>query len=192
MGEGAWRLDLPPGANKTQVLAALKGAPRVHDVVVTDRHVMVTFDPDERPRGLEALIERAVPSRKKPREHVIRARYDGADLAAVARATGKTPDQVVTLHRSRVYTVEMIGFLPGFAYLGPLDPALLLPRRASPRPRVTPFSIGIAGGRTCVYPFASPGGWHLIGTAQGFPLFDEEKGATLALGDLVRFEHVRV
>jgi UPF0271 protein len=85
----------------------------------------------------------------------------------------------------------MIGFLPGFAYLTATDPPLPLPRRAVPRARVEPLSIGIAAGYTAVYPFASPGGWNLIARSLDFAPFDRELGARIALGDHVRFEAVR-
>jgi len=77
--------------------------------------------------------------------------------------------------------------LPGFAYLRALDPRLVLPRRATPRPRVPALSVAIAGPYTGLYPFASPGGWHLLGTAVGFAPFDAHTGAAMSLGDRVRF-----
>ena len=98
------------------------------------------------------------------------------------------PEEVVRRHLARTYEVQVVGFQPGFAYLGPLDPQIAKPRLASPRIRVPACSVGIAGGRTGIYPFASPGGWNLIGTAVGFTPFDPERGALLQLGDRVRFE----
>jgi 5-oxoprolinase (ATP-hydrolysing) subunit A len=86
------------------------------------------------------------------------------------------------------HVVRLLGFLPGFAYLGPVAPSLVLARRATPRPRVEAGAIGIAGGYTGVYPFASPGGWHLVAHAVDFAPFDLARGARLGLGDRVRFE----
>jgi UPF0271 protein len=114
-------------------------------------------------------------------------RYDGADLAEVASASGLSQAEVVAIHSGAEYEVSSVGFLPGFAYLRPLDPRLLLPRRATPRPRVPALSVAIAGPYTGIYPFASPGGWHLLGTAVGFAPFDARDGAVLSLGDRVRF-----
>ena len=94
---------------------------------------------------------------------------------------------MVALHAASTYVVATIGFLPGFAYLRGLDAHLVLPRRSSPRARVPALAVGIAGPYAGVYPFASPGGWHLLGTAVGFTPFDARRGATLALGDRVRF-----
>jgi KipI family sensor histidine kinase inhibitor len=84
-----------------------------------------------------------------------------------------------------------VGFAPGFAYLGELDPKLVLPRRAEPRPRVPAGAVAIGGAHTGVYPFATPGGWHLIGRTDAV-LFDSHRAAPalLRVGDRVRFEPV--
>jgi KipI family sensor histidine kinase inhibitor len=121
----------------------------------------------------------------------IPVRYDGADLTAVADATGLAPDEVVARHSAVEYLVYMMGFAPGFAYLGDLDPALQLPRRETPRTRVPRGSVAIAGLQTAVYPHETPGGWHLIGRTD-LPLFDLERDppALLRAGDRVRFEPV--
>lgn len=114
--------------------------------------------------------------------------YDGADLDEVAHATGLDVAEVVARHTAREYTVYALGFAPGFAYLGELDPALVLPRRATPRTRVPAGSVAIAGAQTAVYPSATPGGWHLIGTTS-LVMFDAQRDppALLAAGDRVRF-----
>jgi biotin-dependent carboxylase-like uncharacterized protein len=118
--------------------------------------------------------------------------YDGEDLGELARDIGHSVDEVIELHLAREYEVEVLGFLPGFAYLGELDPALQRPRRATPRKRVPAFSVGIAGRYTGVYPSASPGGWHLLGTAGAVRLFDPCSDAPVLLqpGDRVRFRRV--
>jgi KipI family sensor histidine kinase inhibitor len=120
------------------------------------------------------------------RQIEIRVVYDGPDLDEVARATQLALDDVVQLHAAATYVVDTIGFAPGFAYLTGLDERLVLPRRATPRPRVPGGSLAIADGLTAVYPFASPGGWHLIGHTVDVRMFDE-RGALLQLGDHVRF-----
>ena len=119
----------------------------------------------------------------------IPVRYDGEDLANVATRTGLTRDRMVELHSSREYHVYVIGFVPGFAYLGELDNALVLPRRAAPRKRVPAGSVAIAEAQTAVYPFSTPGGWHLIGTTSQ-PMFDAsaDEPAFLRVGDTVIFE----
>ena len=116
----------------------------------------------------------------------------GIDLADVASMHGLRPADVVELHAGREYTVLLLGFAPGFAYLGELAPELATPRRATPRERVPAGSVAIAGTQTAVYPFASPGGWHLIGRTDT-QLWDIglREPALLAAGDRVRFEPVR-
>src|SRR5262249_4689397 len=96
-------------------------------------------------------------------------------------------------HAAGEYTALLVGFLPGFAYLGELDAALDTPRRATPRPRVPAGSVAVAGRQTGVYPFASPGGWHLIGRTSEI-LFDPTaaRPALIEPGDRVRFARVEV
>lgn len=121
-------------------------------------------------------------------EHIIPVRYDGPDLEDVATRTGLSVPDIIEKHAGRVYTVYLIGFVPGWAYLGDLDPALELPRRDQPRTRVPAGSVAIAGRQTGVYPLDTPGGWHLIGrtsTTMFDPMADPP--ATLAAGDRVRF-----
>ncbi len=125
------------------------------------------------------------------REHVIRARYDGVDLPDVAAATGLSVEEIVERHGSRVYRVDILGFVPGFAYLSELDESLALPRREQPRPRVAAGSIAIAGLQTAIYPLDTPGGWHIIGSTDTV-MFDAARAepALLRPGDTVRFERV--
>jgi UPF0271 protein len=189
-GDAAWRAPLPEGANARAVLDALRALPRVVDAVVSERHALIAFHPKEPPEGVEAAINRALSAAAgagTALEHIVRVRYDGPDLADVAAAVGISSEDVVALHTNPTYIVAVMGFMPGFAYLRGLDARLLVPRRASPRPRIAPLSIGIAGPYTGVYPFASPGGWNLLGVAIGFVPFDARAGARLALGDRVHF-----
>jgi len=113
---------------------------------------------------------------------------DGPDLTDVAGRTGLTPAQVVELHASVVYRAYMLGFAPGFAYLGQVPAELELPRRTTPRQRVPQGSVAIAGRQTAVYPLATPGGWHLLGRTE-LRLWDVERDppALIAAGDSVRF-----
>ena len=123
------------------------------------------------------------------RLHVMSVRYDGEDLDEVARRTHLTTDEVIRIHGDREYRVYVIGFVPGFAYLGALDERLVLPRRDAPRKRVPAGSVAIAERQTGIYPSSTPGGWHLIGTT-GTKLFDatRDRPALLEVGDRVRFE----
>ncbi|RZK46379.1 MAG: 5-oxoprolinase subunit PxpB [Hymenobacter sp.] len=87
----------------------------------------------------------------------------GPDLAAVARHTGLTPAEVIVRHTAPTYLVHLLGFAPGFPYLGGLDARLATPRRAVPRPLVPAGAVGIAGAQTGIYSLPTPGGWQLIG-----------------------------
>lgn len=97
------------------------------------------------------------------RLHLIPVCYNGEDLEQLAYAKNLTVQQVIEIHTSVQYTIYMIGFLPGFPYLGGLDERLHLPRREVPRKSVPKGSVGIGGSQTGIYPIESPGGWHLIG-----------------------------
>lgn len=113
---------------------------------------------------------------------------DGPDLAEVARVCGLSEAEVVERHAAVEYVVYFLGFLPGFAYLGSLDPKLSVARRTQPRVVVPAGSVGITGSQTGVYPSRSPGGWQLIGRTTR-TIFDPERhpAALLKPGDRVRF-----
>jgi KipI family sensor histidine kinase inhibitor len=176
-------------------LAAEKLA-EVQDIVPAYLGVAVFYDSLHASYGdvaakLLAVCERATTSDAIPatiREHEIRVTYDGADLAHVSLSTGITIDEVVVRHSGRRYTVDLLGFVPGFAYLSELDPALQLPRRSQPRPRVPAGSVAIAAAQTAVYPLDTPGGWHIIGRTDTV-MFDPTRDppALLRAGDIVRF-----
>jgi KipI family sensor histidine kinase inhibitor len=117
----------------------------------------------------------------------------GPDLAAVADHAGLSRNDVIARHAAAEYTVAMLGFAPGFPYLLGLDPALQVPRRATPRTRVPAGSVAIGGAQTGIYPRELPGGWHLIGRTP-LVLFDpaRESPCLLAPGDSVRFRAIEV
>jgi KipI family sensor histidine kinase inhibitor len=112
----------------------------------------------------------------------------GPDLAEVCAMRGMTAAQVIELHSSVEYLVYFLGFVPGFAYLGELPEALVTPRLASPRRKVPAGSVGIAASHTGVYPFATPGGWRLLGRTPVKMFRADRKGLSLlTIGDRVRF-----
>ena len=112
----------------------------------------------------------------------------GPDLGDLCEQLGLTPDEFVEMHSGREYRVDMLGFTPGFAFIGGLDDALNVPRRREPRVRVEAGSIGIAGGRTGIYTLAGPGGWPLVGRTPAL-LFDAyaDEPFRLRAGMRVRF-----
>ena len=113
---------------------------------------------------------------------------NGPDLNEVAHLTGFGVDEVITTHHSQVYTVYMLGFLPGYAFMGDLPDTLRLPRRTQPRTRVPRGSVSIANQLTGVYPWECPGGWHLLGYCP-LPFFNAAHNppALLRADDSVRF-----
>ena len=185
--------------NQVHAAAAILAAERlaeVQDIVPAYLGVAVFYDArhtsySEMAPRLLSVCQRATASMAisdKIREHEIRDTYDGADLAQVSVSSGLTVDEVIARHSGRSYTVDLLGFVPGFAYLSELDPALQLPRRPQPRPRVPAGSVAIAGAQTAVYPLDTPGGWHIIGRTSRV-MFDplREPPALLRAGDIVRF-----
>lgn len=203
LGENAFTLRLASGAEAPAVsrVRALAEAvstaaiPGVEDVVASPGRVTVYFDPRRcgdvasLRNSLSVAAGRAAPAAAATEElHEIPVAYDGADLDAVCQARGIDRARLVALHTAPHYLVEAIGFLPGFGYLGGLPEALAMPRRATPRVRVPAGAVGIGGRQTGVYPFASPGGWHLVGRSC-VTLFDvtRPRPSLLAVGDRVRF-----
>ncbi|MBV9789196.1 MAG: 5-oxoprolinase subunit PxpB [Chloroflexi bacterium] len=157
--------------------AALPGAlPSVPAV----SSLLIPFDPLRLPAvELEAMIWRLLaelaPAPDSPERVVeIAVRYggaDGPDLLDVAAQVGMTPQAVVALHIAPIYRVLLIGFAPGFPYLGPLPEPLRLPRRSTPRTKVPAGSVAIAADMSGIYPAVLPGGWHLLGRTEQ-SLFD--------------------
>jgi KipI family sensor histidine kinase inhibitor len=135
-------------------------------------------------QSITPVASKSLPSR----EYVLPVTYNGEDLHSVGILTGLSVEEVVRRHCTALYTVVFLGFSRGFAYLSGLDPLLSIPRRDSPRLQVPAGSVGIAAGQTGVYPQASPGGWHLLGTCTEV-LFDEMRTppSVLQPGDHVRF-----
>jgi KipI family sensor histidine kinase inhibitor len=171
--------------------------PVVLDVTPAMTSLAVFFDPaattaGEIERRLRDAAARAPTIQDAPQSrHVVPVTYDGPDLADAASRLGIAIGELVRRHSERSYRVRFLGFAPGFAYLGPLDPALVLPRRSEPRPRVPAGSVAIASDQTAVYPLDTPGGWHLIGRTPLLP-FDAGRNppSLFAAGDEVCFEPV--
>ena len=180
----------------TAAALAAEKLPEVQDIVPAYLGVAVFYNSLQTPYSelaekLLAACERAStlrPATGDSREHEIRVTYDGADLEQVSISCGISVDEVIARHSGRTYTVDLLGFVPGFGYLSELDPSLHLPRRPQPRPRVPAGSVAIAGAQTAVYPLDTPGGWHIIGRTDQ-AMFDAERDppALFRAGDSVRF-----
>lgn len=170
------------------------------DTVPTMRSLMVTYDPLVTSRttlepAIKEMIAHGLAAKAAGRDVTIPCCYDdpefASDLAEVAERTGKSPEQVIAGHLASAFTVYHLGFMPGFAYCGGLDPSLVLPRRPQPRVRVPRSSVAIVMDMTAVYPFESPGGWHLIGRTP-LRIFDQrrEQPVFLAPGDRLSFRRI--
>jgi inhibitor of KinA len=159
--------------------------------------VLIRFDPlimtaDVVRNRIDELMSQPVqPFDASPRIVEIPVRYggeDGPDLDGAALALGLTTKEVIAEHTAQPFRVLMIGFAPGFPYIGPLPASLTLSRRSTPRAAVPAGSVAIAAGMTGIYPSKLPGGWHLIGRTDA-TLFNPQRDPTLLLqaGDRVQF-----
>jgi KipI family sensor histidine kinase inhibitor len=184
-------VEVPTNRHALALCAALsasglpaRGRPGLRSVLVTPEpgaalaalaQAVATLPADAEAAPVGRLVEIAV-------------RYDGEDLPDVAARVGLEVAEVIARHAAPTYTVACLGFSRGFPYLLGLDPALRLPRRDSPRPRVPAGTVAIAADQAGIYPQAMPGGWHVLGRTDAV-LFDEsaEPPALLAPGDRVRF-----
>jgi len=169
------------------------------ETVPTFRSVMIHYDPLQTSQAalieqVRPLAERARPIEREGRSWTVPVCYEdelAPDLKEVSERTGLSPDEVIQRHGEPTYHVYMMGFVPGFPYLGALPEALVLPRREDPRVRVPAGAVGIASAMTAIYPVVSPGGWHLIGSCP-WPLFDAEADppSLFLPGDRIRFQIV--
>jgi inhibitor of KinA len=171
--------------------------PGVRDVVPTYRSVAVFFDPLR--TNYDALVDRLEIEVAKPAAAATAARVPiripvcyggdfGPDLPAVAAFASASEAQVIAMHTAIEYRVFMLGFVPGFAYMGIVDDRIAMPRHSTPRVRVPLGTVGIAGVQTGIYPAETPGGWQLIGRTPLKP-FDADRAEPFLLraGDRVRF-----
>lgn len=184
-------------------IGAAKAAGRLDGVVETVptmRSLMVCYDPvatsrtELQPR-IDTLIAGGLSAGMKSRRVTIPCCYDdpefAPDLQEIAERTKKTPEQVIAGHVGSPFRVYVLGFMPGLAYIAGLEHSLYLPRRSQPRVRVPRSSVAIAMDMTTIYPFESPGGWHIVGRTPLW-MFDQrrEQPVFLAPGDQLAFRRV--
>lgn len=202
LGDAALVCELPPPARLSvqqkiwALTAEAAGWPGVGETLPGMNNLTLMFDPaqtDAEALGARILarwprLRSAAVAGREVRIPVAYGGEDGPDLGDVAAHTGLSPIEVVRRHCAGEYVVYLLGFLPGFAFLGGLAPELATPRRAEPRTAVPARSVGIGGAQTGIYPLASPGGWQLIGRTP-LELFDPaaKEPTLLRAGDRVRF-----
>ena len=184
-------------ALKNSLLA--EKAAGVREMIPTYRSLLVEYNPSiismqELSRRIEAAaaeLDGAAADAEKKRVLEIPCCYGGKygeDLAGMAELTGLSEKEIIAIHAGTEYRVYMLGFLPGFVYLGGMDERIAAPRLKSPRVSRPAGSVGIGGSQTGVYPMASPGGWRLIGmTPVSFYDPNREKPVLCEAGDYIRF-----
>ena len=192
-------ISVPVNRRVHDLLAAVESRdiPGVTDLAPSYRSLLVYYDPllasfsdlTQRLSELEQNLDQAAPHAPKVLEipTVYGGEY-GPDLAHVAEHNGLTAEEVIQIHSGAEYLVYMMGFTPGFPYLGGMSERIATPRLQTPRPLIPAGSVGIAEQQTGVYPIESPGGWQLIGRTP-VQLFDpqREPPAVVAAGDFIRF-----
>jgi KipI family sensor histidine kinase inhibitor len=193
LAELGTRLDTALNTRAIALANALKKRRDVRQAVAGYASVTVHFDPDQTTHDALAAAIQRLASKRPPiaepgRLHRIPVVYDGPDLEAVGAILGLTPAQIAEIHSKPIYRVFLVGFVPGWAYLGPLPEELELPRRHVPRTQVPAGSVAIAGRQSGIYPLPTPGGWHLIGrTSVKLFLPDADPPCLFRTGDRVKF-----
>ena len=199
-GDDLFSIAVEDPADAQALAVQLRDTGRFVDVVPGIDSVVLRFAAEsETASDVRASVEDALRAGIRPLETdtaileipVVYGGEYGPDLETLSNTTGLTADEIVTLHTGSEYRVDMVGFTPGFAFIGGLDEKLRVPRRAEPRQQVAAGSVGIADGRTGLYAMASPGGWTLIGRTP-HRLFDAAAAEPFALqpGMRVRFRSI--
>ena len=207
-GDAAWLVEWPARIDPVlsgRAVALAEAVKRTHadtirDVVVGYCSVTVYFDPlrtdGEKLANVLRQFARDVDDRPVPEGKLvdIAVCYGGEfgpDLHDVALNADVTDSEVIALHTAPTYRVYVVGFVPGFPYMAPVDTRLALPRRTTPRTRVPAGSVAIAAGQTGIYPTETPGGWHLIGRTHVKP-YDDGRAEPFLFkpGDRVRFHAI--
>lgn len=207
-GDAAWFIELPDRLDAEVNARAIAIARRVEhaalapvtDVVVGYRSVMVYVEPlangdPSLARAIEQIaLAPPAPQIDSTVEIIVPVCYGGEfgpDLDDVAAFANLRADEVVERHARAEYRVYMIGFVPGFAYMGTVDPAIAAPRRTSPRLRVPAGSVAVANGQTGIYPAETPGGWNIVGRCPIKPYDPARREPFLFRpGDRVRFRAI--
>lgn len=199
-GDDLFSVAVDTPAEAQAVAARIRSSGKWVEVVPGIASVLVCFDAavldgETARRVLEEVLAGDIPALPVADElleiPVVYGGADGPDFEQVCKTIGLSAEELIEMHTGGEYTVDMVGFTPGFAFVGGLDDRLSIPRREEPRQRVAAGSVGIADGRTGLYPMASPGGWNLIGRTPSC-LFNPvaEDPFVLSAGMRVRFKAV--
>lgn len=182
-------LQKKPVEGIIDVVPAYSSVTVYYDVLnIKKKHPLVSAY-DSMKKNLEEILIYDMPGNPAESRHIrIPVCYDGDDLEYVSKEKNISAGEIIQIHSSPVYLVYLLGFLPGFAYMGQVDERIAIPRKQQPRLRVEAGSVGIAGRQTGIYPLGSPGGWQIIGRTP-LKLFDavKENPTLLQAGDTVQF-----
>lgn len=208
LGDAAFTVEFPDltGSEGAKVIAAfrkdiaLASIAGIIDLVGASRSLTICIDPlnadlqEIRDQVMRMMPQRPEFSDGQSRRWTLPVCYDrdyAPDLEDVARKAGMTTSEIVTLHSAQVFDVLFIGFLPGFPFMSKLPASLRFPRKKTPRVAVPAGSVAIANDQAAIYPWQSPGGWHLLGRCP-VPLFNPERDSPslLMTGDRVSFQPV--
>ncbi|HEY8814985.1 MAG TPA: 5-oxoprolinase subunit PxpB [Candidatus Dormibacteraeota bacterium] len=193
LAELSTRLDTAINTRAIALATALKKRRDVRQAIAGYASVTVHFDPEQATyESLAAAIKRLAAKRPEMEEpgrlHRIPVTYDGPDIADVGTRLRLSREEIIAIHTRPIYRVFLVGFVPGWAYLGPLPEELVLPRRDMPRLQVPAGSVAIAGRQSGIYPLPTPGGWHLIArTNVKVFLPDSDPPCLFRAGDRVKF-----
>ena len=193
LAELSTRLDTAINTRAIALATALKKRRDVRQAIAGYASVTVHFDPEQATHdSLGAAIKRLAakrpPMAEPGRLHRIPVTYDGPDIAEVGQRLQLSREKIIEIHSRPIYRVFLVGFVPGWAYLGPLPDELVLPRREVPRTQVPAGSVAIAARQSGIYPLPTPGGWHLIGrTSVKLFLPDSDPPCLFRAGDRVKF-----
>lgn len=203
INETTLSVDFPAQIDRSTVISVLnlkKAFDRKRVVGIIDTWVgfhslAIAFDPEK--IAFEKLLEIVLSIKLLDEEfveqkhHEIPVKYDlrGMDMEELSHGLNLRPEEVMEIHSSPEYFVALLGFLPGFPYLLGLPENLHFPRKSSPSLRLKPGSVAIGGAQTGIYPFESPGGWHVVGHTSSI-LFSKPDSFLLSPGDTIKFSPV--
>ncbi|HEY5034885.1 MAG TPA: 5-oxoprolinase subunit PxpB [Candidatus Dormibacteraeota bacterium] len=193
LAELSTRLDTAINTRAIALATALKKRRDVRQAIAGYASVTVHFDPehathDSLGAAIKRLAAKRPPMAEPGRLHRIPVTYDGPDIAEVGERLQLSREKIIEIHSRPIYRVFLVGFVPGWAYLGPLPDELVLPRREIPRTQVPAGSVAIAARQSGIYPLPTPGGWHLIGrTSVKLFLPDSDPPCLFRAGDRVKF-----
>jgi inhibitor of KinA len=184
--------DNPPDG-MIEAVPAYSSITIYYDVVVLRKKDGLTTAFEQMKKKMEDILQLQIPATAIAGRHTrIPVCYDGPDLAFISAEKNISTEEIITIHTAPVYHVYMMGFLPGFPYLGKVDERIRVSRKSQPAP-VSAGSIGIAGSQTGIYSLPSPGGWQIIGRTP-LTLFDTDKTepTLLKAGDTVQFYSINM